>query len=92
MGTIKSALSLVKLGFRPSSLVKEGIVGRLKNWSSAAAGLITTPTGKTISLKTMLEAGTKVWLDGLISGKLGAWVGHHELGQFTKIEAICNEY
>jgi hypothetical protein len=80
MGTVKSALSLVKLGFRPSSLVKEGIVGRLKNWSTAAAKLITTPTGKSLALKAMLEAGTKVWPDGLISGKIGSWVGHHELG------------
>lgn len=92
MGTVKSALSLAKLGFRPSSLVKEGIVGRLKNWSTAAAKLIVTPTGKSLGLKAMLEAGTKVWPDGLISGKIGSWVGHHELGQFTKIEAICNHY
>lgn len=92
MGTLKSTLSLFKLGFRVSSMAKEGIVGRLKNWSMSAAKLITTPTGKAIDFTTMLKAGTEVWPDGLMSGKFGAWVGHHKLGQFTKIEAICNHY
>lgn len=92
IGTLKSALSLAKIGFRLSSMVKEGVVGRLKNWSMTVADLFITPSGKKLPYKTLMKASTEVWPDGLISGKLGAFVGHHKLGQFTKVEAISDYY
>lgn len=92
LGTLKSALSLAKIGFRASSMAKEGIVGRLKNWSMTAAKLIVTPTGQKLKYSTLMKASTEVWPEGFMSGRMGFFLGKHKLGQFTKIEALSNRF
>jgi hypothetical protein len=80
LGTLKSALSLAKIGFRASSMAKEGIVGRLKNWSMTAAKLIVTPTGEKLKYSTLMKASAEVWPDGFMSGRMGFFLGKHKLG------------
>lgn len=92
IGVMKHALSLVKLGLRPALAVKELTVGRLKNFSTVAAGILVSPTGNKVSVNNLISAGTEVVPDGLISGNIGAFVGHHELGEFTKVEQLNQDY
>jgi hypothetical protein len=92
IGIMKHALSLTKLGARPLLMAKELTVGRLKNFSTVAAGLLISPTGNKVKLENLMSAGAEVFPDGLISGSIGAFIGHHELGEFTKVEKLNQEY
>lgn len=92
IGTIKHALSIAKLGLRPMLMAKEMTVGRLKNLSTVAAGLLVSPTGNKVQMSNLISASTDVFPDGWLTGRVGAMLGHHQLGEFTKIEKLNQEY